>query len=175
MSLAFMVAVYAAIVATGALAWQIVAFKRSGSRVEVEARIAIYIDGKPTFDLPVSEARDGFTVGEGMEAFLVAVVRNVGRLAVDIESCELDFVDRGARMRPGEQDPPLPYRLEHGQSRILRLSDWRTVSHNAYVGIRGQPTREGRIRVAVKLGNGGVVRSAEQTFLALPMSEQDRA
>jgi hypothetical protein len=81
------IAVLGLVLALASLAWQVVMFTRSGTRVHVESRLALLpeIEGAPVF--PDDKMLSVLPAAEVREMVPTAVIRNTGRLPVSVERC----------------------------------------------------------------------------------------
>jgi hypothetical protein len=163
----FVVAVYAAVVATAALAWQGALYLLTGGRVRVEMRLGAMGRGGMFHCDP-----ENFTVQqlERMQSqgytkpVLIVFVRNVGRLPVSVESWH---VETGVKisLRPLAETvgPDLPHTLQPGQSEswavgLAFVLDSVKTAVDVFDGVTQESVR---ITPAVSLGDGRTIRAAQ--------------
>jgi len=102
------IAVLGLVLAVVSLAWQIVMFRWTGSRVQVESRLALLpqVEGAPIF--PDDKMLSILPPAEIREMVPTAVIRNTGRLPVTVERCRwtAEHAFMGASDSPLGDSPP---------------------------------------------------------------------
>lgn len=119
------IAVLGLMLAVVSLAWQIITYTWSGSRVRVDTRFGLYLShvlpgvqsDQPTF---LSDELVSATAHQGYPAVLLfAVIQNTGRLPVTVQECLWHAHDQGKQKLGfgtigNPLGTPLPHRLEPG-------------------------------------------------------------
>lgn len=161
------IAIVGVVLAAASLSWQAATFVLSGHRVRVSLRYGA-IRREPlgrairtTAPLTVDAAHARMMAEQGFtEPVLVALVRNVGRMAVSIERVEAGFDDGWSFSRLEDpENAPLPYRLEPGASEAWHVE---AEPLQMVVDADGQPRRA---RMTVALGTGSVLRTKESVLV----------
>lgn len=158
------VAIVAVALACASLAWQGASFVLSGSRVRVKLRRGAIRRGlpggtariagplNPRLDDYEIMRRQGFT-----DEVLIVEVRNVGRMAVSVESVSLDADDGWGFAHPGDpENATLPHRLEAGSRQ-----SW----HIALEPLQAIVDLDRKVRKAwmtVELGTGKALRTKDE-------------
>lgn len=161
------VAILGIVLAGASLAWQAASFMLAGSRVRVKLRRGALRRGasgglaRLAGPLDPSESdyemmrQQGFT-----DDVLIAEVRNVGRMAVSVESVSLDAEDGWGFAHPGDpENPALPHRLEAGSRQ-----SW----HVAIPPLQKVVDRDKKARKAwmtVELGTGKALRTKDEAWI----------
>lgn len=161
------VAIVGIVLAGASLAWQAASFVLSGSRVRVNLRRGALRRGGPgglaRLAGPLNPSESDYEMmreqGFTDDVFIVEV-RNVGRMAVSVESVSLDTEGGWGFAHPGDpENPALPHRLEPGSK-----ESW----HVAIAPLQALVDRDKKARkvwMTVELGTGKALRTSDEAWI----------
>jgi hypothetical protein len=158
------IAVLGLVLAVVSLAWQIITYAWSGSRVRVDSRFGMYLShllpgvvnsDQPTFltdELVSATAHQGFP-----GVLLFAVIQNTGRLPVTVQECLWHANDHGKQQLGfgtigNPLGTPFPHRLEPG-AQCYAVVDLATAMAVIDAPLRDK-TLGRQVWPVVQLGNG---------------------
>jgi hypothetical protein len=158
-------AVYAAIVGSVALGWQVVSYVLAGGRVKANFSPGM-IGGGGLITGPASAFVESIQSlrAQGYDGPVVAVVqvRNVGRLPVTVSGWSVAVKPGGTSFRPIAESlgPALPHRLDAGEAASWAVDMARVKALvDATSSVLKVPPQSMRVRATVSLADGRTVKA----------------